>query len=738
MGIAKPTGAYSEQMLEPGGWPEVDEDALYDRAVEYTQVLREVTDVLDTCRYQRNEIFGGGVWSGGAASAADGELGTNINELMTLQNGLATIITWDRYTAQSIEQAKSDITENVETAQQQISILESDSGLDAAERTTAINNVVATTLGANVSTMEGTAERILASKAWKPPPNALDDLLDQKTPPPLTLPDSTPQTPPVEEDRPRPVPEQPSTVPPAPAPPMTPAPSLPGMPTPGGGVGGGPQPTPAAPPATDRPPVPGAPAPGAPAPGAPGPATPGAPGGPGGGPSAPAVPLGPAAPAAPLGPAAAAQPTAGGGSKGMAPASATSSSTAARAEESSTTAAPAGATGMPAGPMAGGSGGASGGSRAGSAGRSAAPVGQKPPGGPPTMRPASAARTTPRAAAAAQVQSPDPAETADVVVPPPIIPVSAARAERDAIADAATADAARRGGTDPLQLARRIGAALNAPGSGGMANLNFFWVTAVTTDGSIVVANSYGVAYIPDGVQLPEQVHMASADDAIPADERARWATYPVMAVQGWANHHDKKLRAVIATEEQFAKSDPGAAKIVLTPEDIPDSGAMVGRSRLEVVDPSAAEQLAATSDARLVDLMPAAPAGAEPAGQHPTSEVVDPAGAAELAASVDAGTVDAQQLLTTLPAAPAEPSPPVDERPMLWFDVVKPLASKASGRSAAHLRAFRTYAAYAQEALLAEARTEVDLDVQRSAVADWLYWKRITALLDEALADAS
>jgi hypothetical protein len=327
--------------------------------------------------------------------------------------------------------------------------------------------------------------------------------------------------------------------------------------------------------------------------------------------------------------------------------------------------------------------------------------------------------------------------SADAVVMPPI-PVSAARAERDAVAEAATADAARRAGPDPLQMARRIGAALNAPDSGGGMDLGFFWVTAVTTEGAIVVANSYGLAYIPDGVQLPEKVHMASADETIPVTERASWATYPVMAVRGWADHHDMKLRAVIATEEQLANSDPGVAKVVLKPDDIPDTGDMIGRSRLEVVDPEAADQLAATTDVRLIELLPPAPAAASPsADQRPASEEVDPDTAAVLAAPA-ATTTSLGQLLAEKPAAPADASPPADERPMLWFDVMKPLASSASGRRVAHLRAFHTYAAHAQEVVLREAHAAVDPAAQRCAVADWLYWKHLTALLAASLAGAS
>jgi hypothetical protein len=329
------------------------------------------------------------------------------------------------------------------------------------------------------------------------------------------------------------------------------------------------------------------------------------------------------------------------------------------------------------------------------------------------------------------------AEQGVVVVPAPVIPVSAARAQRDAITEAATADAARRAGPDPLQLARRIAAALNAPGVGGGMDLGFFWVTGVTTDGAIVVANSYGLAYIPEGVQLPEKVHMASGDETIPATERAHWATYPVMALRGWADHHDKTLRAVIGTEQQLANSDAGVATVVLKPDDIPDTGDMTGRSRLEVVDAEAANRLAATTDARLVDLLPPAPAGAEPApDQQPApTELVDPEAAAVLI-SPATGTMGMGRLLAQMPLPAAGDDAPADDRLILWFEVMKPLASDAIGRQAAHLRAFQTYAACAEGAVLREAHTTVDPAARRSAVAEWLYWKRLTELLNAALAD--
>lgn len=119
----------------------------------------------------------------------------------------------------------------------------------------------------------------------------------------------------------------------------------------------------------------------------------------------------------------------------------------------------------------------------------------------------------------------------------------------------------------------------------------------------------------------------------------------------------------------------------------------MTGRSRLEVVDPSAAAQLADTTDQRLLDL---------------------------------------------LPPAPVDVNPPGNERHMLWFALMKPMTSTATGREAAHLRAFRAYAAHSQEIALHQAHTATDAAVQRVAVADWLYWQYVTGLLDRALAAAS
>lgn len=279
------------------------------------------------------------------------------------------------------------------------------------------------------------------------------------------------------------------------------------------------------------------------------------------------------------------------------------------------------------------------------------------------------------------------ASAANAAAAPAPVPVSAARAERDAIAAATTAGALRRNGTenDALQRARHIAAALNV----GVVDFGFFWVTGVTMDGTIVVANSYGLGYIPDGVHLPDTVKMASADEAIPLSERATWATYPILAIQRWAQHHDQKLRAVVATEEQFATFDPGVAKIILTADDMPDSGKMQGRNRLEVIAPGAAHQLNTVSDQGLTEL---------------------------------------------LPPAPADQEPPADETAKLWFEVAKPLMSTSPQRGIAHLQAFVTYAEHAQVHALHRAHTATDAQTQRHAIADWVYWQNLAVMISDAV----
>ena len=128
-----------------------------------------------------------------------------------------------------------------------------------------------------------------------------------------------------------------------------------------------------------------------------------------------------------------------------------------------------------------------------------------------------------------------------------------------------------------------------------------------------------------------------------------------------------------------------------LEEQDIPDSGKMQGRNRLEVAAPAVTAQLATVSDTGLTELLP-------PAG--------------------------------------ADVNPPEDLTGTLWWELTKPLMSEATGREVAHLRAFLTYAAHAAELELYRVHTAPDAAAQRAAITDWNYWLYQYDTLTEALAD--
>jgi hypothetical protein len=180
------------------------------------------------------------------------------------------------------------------------------------------------------------------------------------------------------------------------------------------------------------------------------------------------------------------------------------------------------------------------------------------------------------------------------------IPVSAARAEREAVLHAVNAEASRsrQGGIGgPVNLAVRIAAALNAEDRPDKFVYGFFWATAVSADGQVLLANSYGLGYIPAGQNLPPQVRLVSLEDSVPLPDRVATATLPWLALQGWAQANDTTLRTIIGTEQQLEGVDLGVNKQPLLPDEIPSTSVMAGRDRLAMIAPEMAARLAATAD---------------------------------------------------------------------------------------------------------------------------------------------
>jgi len=271
------------------------------------------------------------------------------------------------------------------------------------------------------------------------------------------------------------------------------------------------------------------------------------------------------------------------------------------------------------------------------------------------------------------------------------IPVTAARAEKDAIAAATRAQSQRPRNTDAdVEMAVRIAAALHAPPSIPEQSWDFTWAVGVTTEGQIIAANSYGVAFIPDKVNLPSQVTLVSADEQIPAGHRGQWVRYPFVALQGWAAFHEKSLRVIIGTKEEVQLYSGSVATRTLADDDIPPNGIMKGRNRFEVIAPQTARRLADWAETELNEMLPPQPV---------------------LLQAPDPKAGDA-----------------------LWLKVVTPLMqTTGENYRPQHLAALEAYARHRESVGLYHAYTAPFVAAQRDAITEWLYWGHLAAILTDA-----
>ncbi|OBB50952.1 hypothetical protein [Mycolicibacterium fortuitum] len=199
MGMGKPGGDYVEQLTEPGGWTEADEDELYRVASAATRALQQLTfGAFDPWQRERSETFDGGNWSGDAAGAASGKAGKHSEEFAAQQNNLVSVVTWNNHVAGLVAKAKSTITDNVVEAQGKIREIKNfsffGSHIDALIQLIAISRVISTYHGRNVREIAATGAEIPAASAWKSPPTALEQLLSQKQPPETPAAQDTPMS----------------------------------------------------------------------------------------------------------------------------------------------------------------------------------------------------------------------------------------------------------------------------------------------------------------------------------------------------------------------------------------------------------------------------------------------------------------------------------------------------------------------------------------------------------------
>ncbi|MHA7663778.1 secretion protein EccK [Mycolicibacterium sp. HS_4_1] len=271
------------------------------------------------------------------------------------------------------------------------------------------------------------------------------------------------------------------------------------------------------------------------------------------------------------------------------------------------------------------------------------------------------------------------------------IPVTPARAERDAMAAAARAGLVRKSAGDAdVQFAERIAAALHAPPSIPPMAWNFVWAVGVTSDGEIIAANSYGVSFIPDGMCLPPQVIFVSADESIPAGQRGRWVREPFVALQAWCAFYEKTLKVVIGTEQEVQRFAGSMQTRIIAPEDIPTDGLMKGRARLEVIAPEAAAKLAEWPDAQLHEALPPQPVQLIP----PDSAAIGKA----------------------------------------WMESIRPLM-QTTGETyrATHLEKLAAYGRLQEAAALYRAYTAPYVADLRAAITDWVWWQQFSTIQGDA-----
>ena len=169
MGIQRPDGPYSVEMTAGPAWPGADENSYRDRADELRATLRSLTSTCEQWEQQRATLFNGDlVWSGEAATAAAAEVDKRTAAMHTLQDQLRTAATKADTTAAVIGAVKTQVTENVETAQKIIDQINNTPAATTEQKSAAIQQVVTTTHGTNTAAVAAGAAQLGAAPPATP------------------------------------------------------------------------------------------------------------------------------------------------------------------------------------------------------------------------------------------------------------------------------------------------------------------------------------------------------------------------------------------------------------------------------------------------------------------------------------------------------------------------------------------------------------------------------------------
>ena len=160
MGIEKIAGEYIQEMTEPSGWPDIDENILFARANELLELRNAVSAAVDQWNREYSSIFESGSWRGSGAEAGGSSIQTSLRAMSQLQNHLAKGYAYYNMVAGLVAQAKTTINQNLQSAQEMIQTIRETPGLDEQSKEEIIRGYVLSQRGLNASVVVSGASQV--------------------------------------------------------------------------------------------------------------------------------------------------------------------------------------------------------------------------------------------------------------------------------------------------------------------------------------------------------------------------------------------------------------------------------------------------------------------------------------------------------------------------------------------------------------------------------------------------
>lgn len=116
MPIPRPTTADAPAMLEPDGWPGIEEDLVSDLAVMLRRTCAQLEDVGEAC-WEAGALFEDGRWQGPAGAAAAVRFEEILEQMRSVLAALALVTDWHFDVCESATEVKEDIFAGVLSTQ---------------------------------------------------------------------------------------------------------------------------------------------------------------------------------------------------------------------------------------------------------------------------------------------------------------------------------------------------------------------------------------------------------------------------------------------------------------------------------------------------------------------------------------------------------------------------------------------------------------------------------------------